>query len=148
MGSAGKPAFLGDVKPKEAFDLLSKNQNSALVDVRTRAELAFVGAPDLTGLGKSIHHIEWSRFPGGEINSNFLHELAQVVESTGCEHLLFLCRSGGRSLHAAKAAEAMSVNGSLSLYNVASGFEGDLDSEGRRGRVSGWKVDGLPWRQS
>lgn len=148
MGVAGRPAFLGDVHPQEAFDLLSKDQSSALVDVRTSAELAFVGAPDLSGLGKRLYHIEWSQFPSGQLNSNFLHELTQVVETTQCEHLLFLCRSGGRSLHAAKAAETLTVSGSLSLYNVASGFEGDLDTEGRRARVSGWKVDGLPWRQS
>ena len=30
------------------------------------------------------------------------------------------------------------------VYNVASGFEGDLDQGRHRGTVSGWKVEGLP----
>ena len=31
---------------------------------------------------------------------------------------------------------------------VVNGFEGDVDAEGRRGTVGGWKVSGLPWSQS
>jgi len=30
---------------------------------------------------------------------------------------------------------------------VAEGFEGHHDSQGHRGTVSGWKAEGLPWRQ-
>ena len=148
MSGAGKPDFLGEVSPREAFDLLSNEASATLIDVRTRAELAFVGAPDLSPVGKRLHHIEWSAFPTGELNSTFLRELATVVEATGSEHLLFLCRSGQRSLRAARAAEELSVDRPLRLYNVGSGFEGDLDTDGRRGRVSGWKFEGLPWRQS
>jgi len=58
--------------------------------------------------------------------------------------VLFLCRSGARSRAAAMAATAA---GYARAYNVAEGFEGDLDAEGHRGRVNGWKVAGLPWRQ-
>jgi rhodanese-related sulfurtransferase len=58
--------------------------------------------------------------------------------------VLFLCRSGGRSRN---AAVAMTAAGFGSCYNVAEGFEGDKDGEGHRGRVGGWKLAGLPWRQ-
>ena len=148
MSGPGKPEFLGDISPEDSFDLLSKESGATLIDVRTRAELTFVGAPDLSGIGKRLHHIEWSGFPSGELNSNFLRELESVVEAAGSEHLLFLCRSGQRSLRAAYAAEELSLERPLRLYNVGSGFEGDLDNDGRRGRVSGWKVAGLPWRQN
>ena len=33
------------------------------------------------------------------------------------------------------------------LVNVAGGFEGDIDGEGHRGHVNGWKAANLPWRQ-
>ena len=148
MSGEGGPSFFGDISPQEAFDLLSNEATATLVDVRTSAELAFVGAPDLTDIGKRLHHIEWSAFPTGELNTNFLRELEAVVRAAGSEHLLFLCRSGQRSRRAAQAAEELPIEKPLRLYNVATGFEGDLDSDGRRGRASGWKVAGLPWRQN
>jgi hypothetical protein len=42
----------------------------------------------------------------------------------------------------------MTEAGFSRAYNVAGGFEGDLDSERHRGSKSGWKATGLPWRQS
>jgi rhodanese-related sulfurtransferase len=60
------------------------------------------------------------------------------------QHVYFLCRSGVRSLAAAQAAQAAGFPNS---YNVADGFEGSPDGDGHRGHLSGWKADGLPWRQ-
>ena len=42
----------------------------------------------------------------------------------------------------------MTQAGFKACYNVAGGFEGDLDENGHRGRKNGWKAGGLPWRQS
>jgi rhodanese-related sulfurtransferase len=58
---------------------------------------------------------------------------------------LFLCRSGARSR---AAAAALTRIGFEKAFNVAGGFEGDLDGEGHRGAITGWKAAGLPWRQS
>ena len=58
--------------------------------------------------------------------------------------MVFLCRSGNRSIGAAKAATAAGIEPS---YNVLDGFEGDLDDDKHRGGT-GWKAVGLPWRQS
>jgi rhodanese-related sulfurtransferase len=33
-------------------------------------------------------------------------------------------------------------------YNVANGFEGQIDAAGHRGTLNGWKAEDLPWRQS
>jgi hypothetical protein len=33
-------------------------------------------------------------------------------------------------------------------YNIAGGFEGDLDAERHRGKNNGWKAAGLPWVQT
>ena len=58
--------------------------------------------------------------------------------------VVFLCRSGHRSVGAADAAAAA---GWGRTYNVLEGFEGPVGSEGHRD-VAGWKVEGLPWRQT
>ena len=58
--------------------------------------------------------------------------------------LVFVCRSGVRSVAAAHAATAAGLGRS---YNVIDGFEGGLDAEGHRG-TTGWRAAGLPWRQS
>ncbi len=59
--------------------------------------------------------------------------------------VLFLCRSGARSVGAAKAATQA---GYRSAWNVLHGFEGPLDALKQRGRIGGWRVAGLPWLQS
>jgi rhodanese-related sulfurtransferase len=57
---------------------------------------------------------------------------------------VLLCRSGVRSIAAAKRATELG----LQAYNILEGFEGDADEEGHRGRKGGWRLRGLPWRQN
>jgi len=135
--------YAGDLSPSETFELLSGEPRAALVDVRTAAEWAYVGLPDLTGLGKDVIRIEWVRYPDGARNSAFLDELTAAGIGPD-DPVAFLCRSGVRSK--AAAAEATAV-GYQQAYNVSDGFEGQLDGAGHRG-VGGWKSAGLPWRQS
>lgn len=137
-------SYAGDLTPRAAFDLLISIDESALVDVRTAPELAFVGAANLSLLGKQVHHVEWQRYPDGRINEQFIDDLIRL-DIAREDPVLFLCRSGNRSAHAARAATRA---GYAQAYNVAHGFEGPLDHQGRRGTISGWKADGLPWRQS
>ena len=135
--------YAGDVSPKQAWDMLSHDENAVLVDVRTDAEWGYVGVTDLSSLGKQQINVSWQHFPGGHLNGNFAREIA--ANGVRPHHtVLFLCRSGQRSKH---AAVAMTREGYGQCYNVADGFEGAPDQEGHRGRVAGWKVEGLPWRQ-
>jgi len=136
-------AYAGDLAPTEAYGLLERDPDAVLVDVRTRAEWAYVGLPDLTGLGKDVVRVEWNRYPDGARNTGFLDELAAAgVEPD--RPVVFLCRSGVRS---AAAAEAAARAGYPKAYNVTEGFEGPLDADGHRG-ARGWRAAGLPWRQS
>ena len=135
--------YAGDLDPGQAYRLLTDDPGSVLVDVRTRAEWAYVGLPDLTGLGKQVLRVEWVRYPDGSRNDAFLDELAAAGVDPG-RPVLFLCRSGVRSV---AAAEAASAAGYAAAYNISEGFEGPLDAGGHRG-VRGWKAAGLPWRQS
>lgn len=132
----------GDLTPRQAWDLLAADPGAVLVDVRTQAEWVFVGLPDLTGLGRRVVALEWTSFPGGAHNTRFLAQLEDAAPREA--PVVFLCRSGHRSLAAADAAARA---GWLRSYNVLDGFEGDLDADGHRG-ARGWRAEGLPWRQS
>jgi rhodanese-related sulfurtransferase len=138
---AGK--FAGDVTPQQAWDDIAANSDAALVDVRTQAEWSFVGLPDLSDLGRDVVTVEWQTFPGMTPNSEFLAQLAREDVSPD-RPVYLLCRSGVRSRH---AAQLLAKHG-YTTFNISAGFEGPLDSDGRRGTVAGWKADGLAWKQS
>lgn len=136
-------SYAGDITPQQAWELLSENPEAVLVDVRTDAEWRFVGVPDLSGLGRDVVYIEWNR-TDGKRNDNFVAELLDQVPARGDRPVVFLCRSGNRSIGAAEAATEAGIAPS---YNVLDGFEGHLDENGHRG-ATGWRAIGLPWRQS
>ncbi|MGN6233771.1 MAG: rhodanese-like domain-containing protein [Trinickia sp.] len=131
--------YAGAVSPDEAFELLQLEPSARLVDVRTRAELDWVGRP-LVGDGQYVH-IEWTRYPGGVPNAEFIDQLKEALPSADTP-VLFLCRSAARSkLAAAAAAQA----GFGRAYDLLEGFEGDKDGNGHRKTVTGWCFRGLPW---
>ncbi|HTR17623.1 MAG TPA: rhodanese-like domain-containing protein [Acetobacteraceae bacterium] len=132
-----------NVSPKQTWDALSDDERTVLVDVRTDAEWTYVGVPDLRSIGKQPVLIPWQMFPTGQVNGAFAEQL-RAAGATPEHTLYFICRSGARSMAAAQAAVAA---GFPRAFNVADGFEGPQDREGHRGRVAGWKADGLPWMQ-
>jgi len=137
----------GDVTPNETWRVLSKDPAAQLVDVRSAAEWIFVGVPDLSSLDKAAHFVEWQRFPGMARVAEFEADAMALIKTAGAETttpIFLLCRSGGRSKAAARALTAL---GHTAAFNVVGGFEGDLDKRQRRGGVSGWKHDDLPWLQ-
>ncbi len=134
--------FLGDLGAAEIWQRLQHQAGAALVDIRTRAEWAFVGGPDLSSLGQSVIQVEWQTFPGMERNPRFIRELLAQGIIPG-KPVYLICRSGIRSR---AAAEFLAEHG-YTTYNVTDGFEGPLDNLGRRG-ASGWRAEKLPWKQS
>ena len=138
------PGYTGDVTAATAWKILSENKDAVLIDVRTRAEWNYVGLPELESIGKKPALLEWQVFPGMQQNPEFVATLGNGVTHKDTP-LLFLCRSGVRS---AAAAKAMSAAGYSTCFNVAEGFEGPLDAQGKRGSAGGWKATGLPWRQT
>jgi rhodanese-related sulfurtransferase len=137
-------SYAGDITPQQAWKLLGENPDAVLVDVRTEAEWRFVGVPDLSSLGREVVYTEWNRLDGTH-NDNFVAELAdQLPDAAGDRPVIFLCRSGNRSISAAEAATEAGIAPS---YNVLDGFEGHLDAENHRGG-SGWRAIGLPWKQT
>ena len=144
VNSAG---YAGDISVEDAWSILQNEPNAQLIDVRTQAEWTFVGLPDLSSLGREVHCVEWQSFPQMSVNPAFSDVAADKVRRAGADEgtpLLFLCRSGARSR---AAAIAMTGAGFTRSYNVAGGFEGDLDDKRQRGKQNGWKAGSLPWRQ-
>lgn len=136
-------SYAGDITPQQAWQLLSENPEAVLVDVRTDAEWRFVGMADLSSLDRDVVYIEWNSVDGTR-NENFVAELLDRVPARDDRPVVFLCRSGNRSIGAAEAATEAGIAPS---YNVLDGFEGHLDEAGHRG-VTGWRAIGLPWKQS
>lgn len=126
-----------------AWDLL-KSDDAVLFDVRTSAEWHYVGVPDLQTLGKKPYFLEWRTLPDLCINHAFYDEIKKVEKITHDTHLIFLCRTGGRSMEASMHMLSAGYN---NCYNIDFGFEGELDIHNHRGNISGWKASGLPWRQ-
>jgi rhodanese-related sulfurtransferase len=137
-------SYAGDLTPDEAYQLLESQPDAILVDVRTKAEWSYVGVPDLSEVGRPLVLSEWVTFPDGARNPQFLDDLTTAATSRTAP-VVFLCRSGVRSVAAAQAATEA---GFTAAYNITEGFEGPSDASGHRGTAAGWKVRGLPWRQS
>lgn len=135
--------YAGDISVQEAWRVLSENPRAVLVDVRTRAEWSFVGVADLSAISKQPTLAEWQSFPTMNVNAEFVTEVKAAVDDEAAP-VLFLCRSGARSR---AAAVALTGQGFSRAYNIAGGFEGDLDDARHRGQRTGWKAAGLPWVQ-
>lgn len=130
-----KLTYAGALLPPEAHALMQAG--AKLVDVRTKAELEWVG------IVPGSVAIEWNTWPGGKPNPEFIAQLeAQVGKDTP---VMFLCRSGGRSHNAATAAAQA---GYQEAYNILQGFEGDKGPDGHRNTSGGWRLAELPWVQS
>ena len=129
--------YAGALLPAEAYALTQQVPGSKLVDVRTQAEWDYVGHVPETVL------VEWNTYPSGQRNQQFLEQLQSKVRPTDAP-VMFLCRSGARSHHAAMLATQAGYPNS---YNILEGFEGDKDTSGHRNTMGGWRVAGLPWVQ-
>jgi rhodanese-related sulfurtransferase len=129
--------YEGALFPDEAYEILQAAPGAKLVDVRSRAELDWIGRiPDAV-------EIEWASYPGMTPNPNFIAALSQQVDKEAL--VLFICRSGARSNSAAVAATQA---GFPDCYNVLEGFEGEKDNRGHRNTTGGWRAADLPWLQS
>jgi sulfur dioxygenase len=131
----GQGGYAGDVSPELAWQWVQAGE-AVLVDVRTDAEREWVGfVPGAMGLA-------WKQWPGMALNPGF-DDGIRLAAASG-QKLVLLCRSGVRSIAAAKRATELG----LTAYNILEGFEGDPDGQAQRGHRGGWRLRGLPWRQN
>lgn len=133
------------VSPKAAYKLIQSDPRALLIDVRSNMEFLFIGHP------MDAISIPWIDEPDWVINPNFAAEVRKLILG-GLDHdsrghnvpILLICRSGKRSL---EAGNLLLNEGFHDVYNVADGFEGELDDNHHRSTLAGWRFDGLPWSQ-
>ena len=90
--------YQGALTPAETWQVMQLAPGAKLVDVRTRAELDWVGRVP------GAVEIEWKSYPSMQENPNFLAQLKHQVDPEAL--VLFLCRSAARSDSAARLASA------------------------------------------
>jgi rhodanese-related sulfurtransferase len=126
------------LKPKAAFEFLAQNPTAVFIDCRSEMEFLFVGHP----IGAMM--IPWNDGPDWDINPHFVGQVKKSVAHSLHRPVVIICRSGSRSVDAGKALEGA---GFTRVYNVLEGFEGELDEHHQRGKLGGWRKEGLPWEQ-
>ncbi|HEY4664047.1 MAG TPA: rhodanese-like domain-containing protein [Comamonas sp.] len=125
--------YAGDIPAPLAWQWV-QNGEAVLIDVRTDAERAWVGqVPGAIA-------VQWKLWPGMANNPDFDAQLQAAVPAG--RKVVLLCRSGVRSVAAATRAAQLGIE----AYNILEGFEGDVDANGHRGNLGGWRKQGLPWR--
>jgi sulfur dioxygenase len=126
--------YAGDVTPQVACQWWQQG-DAVLVDVRSDAEREWVG------FVPGAVDVAWKQWPGMVPNPSFDDQLKAAVPPG--RKAVLLCRSGVRSIAAARRATELGIE----AYNVLEGFEGDPDENAQRGKRGGWRSRGLPWRQ-
>ena len=126
--------YAGDITPEIANEWMQSGA-AVMIDVRTEAELAWVGfVPGAVS-------VPWKKWPGMAMNPAFDDAVRAAAHD---KKIVLLCRSGVRSIAAAQRATELG----LEAYNILEGFEGDANPDGHRGTQGGWRMRGLPWRQN
>ncbi|MBS0294184.1 MAG: rhodanese-like domain-containing protein [Proteobacteria bacterium] len=126
--------YAGDVSPQLAWQWV-RSGHAVLVDVRSDAER------DWVGFVPGALAVAWKQWPGMLPNPDFDAQMRAAVPPGA--RVVLLCRSGVRSVAAARRAAQLGIT----AYNILEGFEGDPDENGQRNRRGGWRFHGLPWRQ-
>ena len=133
------------ISPQEAWEIMQKEPRTVMIDVRSDMEFLFVGHP------VGAIHIPWIDYPDWKLNPDFVTEVRKLVLGGVCHEkpnsgvpILLVCRSGKRSL---EAGNLLVQEGFCDVYNVAEGFEGELDEKHHRSTRGGWRFHGLPWEQ-
>jgi rhodanese-related sulfurtransferase len=124
--------------PQEAWALIQQQPDALFVDTRMEIESLYVGRPP------GVENIPWYEYP--DLTPDPVQFAAAVEREAGSKDrtVLLICRSGKRTVDAAKALEAA---GFTDVVNIVHGFEGDLDDSFHRSKLNGWRHDGLPWEQ-
>ena len=144
-----------NVYPSEAYEMTTNDENTFIIDVRTEAEWTWVGHPGMNKSGDEyedghelvgkVVNVSWMIIKKGSwvLNLSFLSDMDDIFPNKEDVTLITMCKSGTRSSKAASALEGEGYD----VVNMVTGFEGGADDYGYR-TISGWKVDGLPYRTS
>jgi rhodanese-related sulfurtransferase len=136
---------LGQLSPKQAWQMMQDNARTILIDIRSTMEYLFVGHP------RGAVHIAWIDEPNWTVDPHFVTRVRELMlggaicdVEEGCAPVILVCRSGKRSKEAGKALIDAGIK---NVYHVDEGFEGDLDENHHRSTLGGWRFHNLPWDQ-
>ena len=103
-----------NIKATNAFDFLSKKVDSHLIDTRSDVEWKTTGIPDLSSINKETNLINW----GPVLDQIFFEQYKNflLISFNKNDNLLFICRSGSRSLMAAQFAIKFGFKNSFNIY--------------------------------
>lgn len=132
-----------------------QDESILFVDVRTRAEVSFVGLPTrvnanipLMVLPKDAVYDAEKQTYKLQFNPDFVFAFESMLDDLDYDEntpIVLICRSGSRS---AKAANLLHELGYMKVYSVIDGFEGDKMANGPHAghrELNGWKNAGLDW---
>lgn len=124
--------------PRAAWEAMKAAPDALFLDVRMEIESLYVGRPP------GVVNIAWYEYP--ELTPQPEAFVAAVEREAGRKDraIYLICRSGKRTVDAAKALDAA---GFTDVTNIKEGFEGELDDKFHRSTLSGWRYHGLPWEQ-
>ena len=123
-----------NIPSEKIKDFLNNNLNSVVLDVRTEEEWNSVGKPDAEALNSKTFFISLLLGPDRQKNENFVKEFLEKKVPKK-DNILVICRSGVRSMAAAKLLQQQ---GYKNLINISDGFEGNPATG------EGWKKSKLP----
>jgi len=146
------------LSPQEAYDLKTDDpENVLMIDVRTRAEIQFVGFSDMADANIPIFLLteDW-KLKKDEVhgayrktyNNDFVaavDNLIAIRNKDSSVPIILMCQSGRRSPY---AASDLHEAGYQKVYFQVKGFEGLKVKQGpNKGKrvLNGWKNSGLPW---
>jgi len=142
--------------PFEAYNMKQQQGDKVLlIDVRSRAEIKFVGASDMMDANIPSrffgNDFEWSNKSANyrtSYNANFVQDVEKLLAIKKMDKntpIILMCQSGTR---VPSAAEELHDAGFSKVYSQYQGFEGIKAKSGvNQGQrvVNGWKNAGLPW---
>jgi rhodanese-related sulfurtransferase len=135
------------VSVDDTWAKLKSDAGAVLVDVRTIAEWAYVGLPDLSAIGKRPVLVEMAGLSRQPPEHGFVERLTEALAPLGADKgtEIFFHLSLGRPQ--SQGGQAMAAAGYMRCRNVTDGFEGPLDPSRHRGQLGGWKAKGCLGRR-
>jgi len=141
---------------QDAYDMVKEAPGKVLfIDVRTPAELQFIGMPTLVDANVPVllpaSPPQWDAVNSTfklDLNPKFVEGVDARLAGKGLTRdapVILICQGGVR---AARAANLLTQAGYAKVYTTIDGFEGDPAPDGpHKGEriVNGWRNAGLPW---
>jgi rhodanese-related sulfurtransferase len=142
--------------PREAYrKKLARGDALLLIDVRTRAEVKYIGMADPVDANIPVRLLRsdyaWSEKSGTyrtRKNPDFVAAVERLLELRGLDRnspIILMCQSGSRAPVAAKLLHQAGFGEVYTQYQGFEGFKAEQGPDKGHRVVNGWKNADLPW---